>query len=171
MTHSVNLVGWLLAVTETHSLTGKSIEHAVPQNAGKITIEKHHCMPILPCLHIVSYPFFFFCQGIKWCLIPHAKVFLQTNHSQTEKAIRQMQLAYKEDWIHDRRRWKDILRLLVRAIHGMNIHLPNFPTVCVSFIFHIMFVFCRHNGKTTFLTVIFSMMHIYIRHSRKYLYS
>lgn len=58
MTHSFNSVAWLLAVTEAYSISGKSIQHAVPKNAAMITIEKHHCMPILPCLHIVSYPFF-----------------------------------------------------------------------------------------------------------------
>lgn len=41
--------------------------------------------------------FLSYCQRIKWCLIPHAKAFLQTNHWQTEKAIRQMQLEYKEN--------------------------------------------------------------------------
>lgn len=60
MTHSVNSVSWLFAVTEAYSITAKSIQHAVPENAAMITIEKRHCMPTLPCLHIVSYPFFLF---------------------------------------------------------------------------------------------------------------
>lgn len=99
----------------------------------------HACsaMPSHCFLSFLSY-----CQRIKWCLIPHAKAFLQTNHSQTEKAIRQMQLAYKGNWMHNCRQWKGILRLtvLVRVIQGMNIHLPNFPTVCVLFIFHVGFL-------------------------------
>lgn len=64
MTHSVNSLGWLLAVTEAYSRSGKSIEHAVPENAGMITIGKHHCMPILPCLHIVSCTFVLIARGL-----------------------------------------------------------------------------------------------------------
>lgn len=53
-----------------------------------------------------------------------------------------MQLAYKENGMHNCRQRKDILRLtvLVGVIQAMNIHLPNFPTVCIL---RIMFVFCR----------------------------
>lgn len=36
------------------------------------------------------------CRRIKWRLTPPAKAFHPTNHSQTEKAIKQMPLAYKE---------------------------------------------------------------------------
>lgn len=82
MTHSVNSPGWLLATTEAYSITGKSTEHAVPQNAGMITIEKHHCMPVLPCLHIVSYPLFLIARGLSDALYPMPRPFFpQTNHS------------------------------------------------------------------------------------------
>ena len=87
MTHSVNSVIWLLAVTEAYSITGKSIEHAVPENAGMITIEKHHCMPILPCLHIVSYPFFLISRGLSDALYPMPRPFSkQTIHKQKKQS-------------------------------------------------------------------------------------
>lgn len=97
MTHSVKSVGWLVAVTEAHSITGKSIEHAVPENAEMNTIEKHHCMLILPCLHIVSYPFFLIARGLSDALYPMPRPSSKQTHSQIEKAIRQMQLVYKEN--------------------------------------------------------------------------
>lgn len=84
MTHSVNSPSWLLAVTQAYSRTGKSIEHAAPENAGMITIEECHCMPILPCLHIVYLSFCSYCQRIKWCLLRHAKA-LSPNKSVTNR--------------------------------------------------------------------------------------
>lgn len=72
-----------------------------------------------------------YCQRIKWRLIPHTKAFYQTNHSQTEKAIRQMQLAYKENCMRNCWQRKDIWRHAVHVglIQAMNINLPDFPTV------------------------------------------
>lgn len=97
---------------------------------------------------LVSYSSSFpYCQRIKWCLIPYAKAFLQTNHSQTEKAIRKMQLAYKGNWMHHCRHWKDILRLTARKRSGAWIFIYAIFLLCVLFIFHIMFVLCRHNSK------------------------
>lgn len=75
----------------------KSIEHAKLKNGEMIVAEKHHFMPILPWFHNVSYLFCCHCRRIKWRLTPPAKAFHPTNHSQTEKAIKQMQLAYKEE--------------------------------------------------------------------------
>lgn len=87
MTHSVISVGWLLATTEAYSKTVKSIEHAVPKNAGMITIEKHHCMPILPCLHIVSYPFFLIATGLSDALYSMPRPFSkQTIHKQKKQS-------------------------------------------------------------------------------------
>lgn len=96
MTHSVNSLCWLLAVTEAYSGSGKSIEHAVPENARMITIGQRHCMPILPCLHIVSSPFILIVRGLNDVFCGMPRPFPQTNYSQTGKAIWQMQLAYKE---------------------------------------------------------------------------
>lgn len=85
--HSVNSVTWLLAVREACSTTGKSIEHAVPENAGMITIEKRHCMPVLPCLHIVSYPFFLIAGGLSDALYPMPGPFSkQTIHKQKKQS-------------------------------------------------------------------------------------
>lgn len=87
MTHSVNSASWLLAVTEAYSITGKSIEHAVTENAGMITIEEHHCMPILPCLHIVSYPFFLIARGLSDALYHMPRPFSkQTIHKQKKQS-------------------------------------------------------------------------------------
>lgn len=87
MTHSPNPVAWLLAITEAYSITGKSIEHAVPKNAEMITIEKHHCMPILPCLHIVSYPLFLIARGLSDALYPMPRPFSkQTIHKQKKQS-------------------------------------------------------------------------------------
>lgn len=125
MIHSVNLLSWILAVTEAYSRNGKSIEHAVPENAGMITTGKRHCMPILPCLYIVACPFVLIARGLNvFCATP--RPFPQTNYSQTGKAIRQMQLAYKEKWIE--------LQILKRHFQthsasdtSMTTHSLNFP--------------------------------------------
>lgn len=87
MTNSVNSVGWLLAATEAYSITGKSIEHAVSENTRMITIEKHHWMPILPCIHIVSYPFFLIARGLSDALYPMPRPFSkQTIHKQKKQS-------------------------------------------------------------------------------------
>lgn len=123
MTHSVNSLGWLLAVTEAYSRSGKSIEHAVPENAGMITIGKCYCMPILPCLHIVSCPFVLIARGLNDVFCGTPRPFPQTNYSQTGKAIRQMQLAYKDKWM-ELQTLSDSLCFLHT---GINTHSLNFP--------------------------------------------
>lgn len=120
MTHSVNSPSWLLAVTQAYSRTGKSIEHAAPENAGMITIEECHCMPILPCLHIVSCPFVLIARGLNDAFYATPRPFPQTNQSQTGKAITQMQLA--SEW--NSRRWKDTFRLTLLVTRAwLSIHL------------------------------------------------
>lgn len=86
-THIVISAGWLLAVTEAYSITRKSIEHAVLENAAMITTEKHHCLPILPCFHIVSYPFFLIARGLSDASYPMPRPFSkQTIHKQKKQS-------------------------------------------------------------------------------------
>lgn len=75
----------LLAATDAYSITRKSIEHAVPEYAGMITIEKHHCLPILPCLHIVSYPFFLIASGLSGALYPMPRPFYKQTIDKQKK--------------------------------------------------------------------------------------
>lgn len=129
MTHSVNSHGWILAVTEAFSRSGKSIKHAAPENAGMITIGKCHCMPILPCLHIVPCPVVLIARGLNDVFCATPRPFPQTNYSQTE-AIRQMQLAYKEKWM-ELQTLKRHFQTHSTSDTGMTTHSLNFSTVFI----------------------------------------
>lgn len=147
MTHSVNSVGWLLAATKALQYNRKihwacCARECWNDHHWEASLHAYSAMPSHCFLFFLSY-----CQRIKWCLIPYAKAFLQTNHSQTEKAIRQMQLAYKGNWMLHCRHWKDILRIPVHKRSRAWIFIYTIFLLCVLFIFHIMFVFCRHNKK------------------------
>lgn len=76
-----------MAVTEAYSINGKSIEHAVLENTEMISIEKRHCMPILPCVHNVSYLFALIARGLSDALYPIPRPFTkQTIHKQKKQS-------------------------------------------------------------------------------------
>lgn len=86
MTNFVNSAGWFWQKLRD-TVTAKSFQHAVPKNAAMFTIEKHHCMPILPCIPILSYPFFPVPWGLSDAFYPMPGPFSkQTIHKQKRQS-------------------------------------------------------------------------------------